>query len=325
MRRAAAVVMALSLAGCKPEGETRVVALIGAVLIDGNGGPPVTDSVVVVANGRIRAAGSRAVVPIPAGADKIDGKGRFVVPGLIDLHVHLGSRAGPQFDASEYTAERVTENLRTYLKYGITTVRSVGTERAAGFEVRKAQPAAGARLFTAGRGFTAKGGHPSPEVDEVTRQVDDPAEARRQVGELASQQADLIKIWVDDGRGSRPKIKAPVIEAILDEARKHNLPVTAHIRTLADTKHLVEHGAAGFLHMIRDTEEIDTAFVNRLRALAIPFVPTLVRQELAWLYREKPELLDDPEIPRDVAAAVREAAQKRPAATAEARAELAVA
>src|SRR5216684_1728050 len=128
-----------SLTGCKLNEETKVKAIIGAVLIDGNGGPPITDSVVVISGSRIRAAGLRANVPIPAGSDKINGSGKFLTPGLIDLHVHLGTRGGPGFQAAEYTRERVEKNLNSYLYYGVTTVRSVGTERDAGFAARKAE------------------------------------------------------------------------------------------------------------------------------------------------------------------------------------------
>src|SRR5216683_971016 len=271
-------VLTLGAVGCKLNEETKVKAIIGAVLIDGNGGPPITDSVVVISGSRIRAAGLRANVAIPAGSDKINGSGKFLTPGLIDLHVHLGTRGGPGFQASDYTRERVEKNLNAYLYYGVTTVRSVGTERDAGFAVRKAERDGAlltARLFTAGRGFTAVHGHPSQEIGDIARQTDDPDDARRQVAELAAQQVDCIKIWMDDLNGRQPKIKTAVVDAILEEARKYNIPVTVHIATLADTKFLVKSGAAGFLHMIRDTEDLDPAFLARLRALKLPFAPTL--------------------------------------------------
>jgi imidazolonepropionase-like amidohydrolase len=74
----------LWLSGCKPSEESHSQAILGAVLIDGRGGPPLTDSVVVVAGGLIRAAGARSTVPIPAEAAKINGAGKFLVPGLVD-------------------------------------------------------------------------------------------------------------------------------------------------------------------------------------------------------------------------------------------------
>jgi imidazolonepropionase-like amidohydrolase len=303
MRAILPICLLVTLAGCKASEESKVKAIIGAVLIDGNGGPPITDSVVVISGSRIRSAGMRANVPIPQEADKINGAGKFITPGLIDLHVHLGTRGGPDFKASDYKRERIEKNLNAYLYFGVTTVRSVGTDREAGFAVRKAQRDGAlltARLFTAGRGFTAPHGHPSQEIGDIARQTDDPDDARRQVGELASQQVDCIKIWVDDLHGTAPKIKPAVTDAIIEEARKFNIPVTAHIATLADTQHLVNAGAAGFLHMVRDTEEIDQDFVAKLRALKIPFAPTLVRQELGWLYAEHPERLNDPDVARTI-------------------------
>jgi imidazolonepropionase-like amidohydrolase len=255
-------------------------------------------------------------MPIPAGIDKIDGSGRFLVPGLIDLHVHPGARGGPRYNAADYTRQRLEDNLNTYLYFGVTTVRSMGTDRQAAFDIRKAErdgTLSTARLFTAGRGFTAPGGHPSQEVGDVVIQTDSPEEARRQVDALSMQQVDAIKIWVDDVGKTRPKVKPAVIDAIIDQARKYNVPVTAHIYSLADTEHLVAAGAAGFLHMIQDTEQIDPAFIAKLRDLRIVFAPTLVRQELDWLYFEHPELLDDPDVARsvdsDVIAAVKATAR----------------
>lgn len=306
----------LCVFGCKPPEESVQKAIIGAVLIDGTGGPPVSDSVVIVAGSRIRAVGNRTNMPIPAGLEKINGAGKFLVPGLIDLHVHPGTRSGPKYNAAEYTRERLERNLNTYLYFGVTTVRSMGTDRQPAFNVRKAErdgQLLTANLFTAGRGFTAPGGHPSQEVGDVVIQTNSPEEARRQVDTLAGEQVDAIKIWVDDLGGTAPKIRPAVIDAIIDQARRYNIPVSAHIYSLADTKHLVRAGAAGFLHMIQDTEDIDAEFISRLRDLRIVFAPTLVRQELDWLYTEHPKMLDDPDVERsadaEVIAAARQAAK----------------
>jgi imidazolonepropionase-like amidohydrolase len=105
------------------------LAITGGTLIDGNGGPPVADAVIVVSNGRITAAGTRATVSIPPGATPIDAKGKFIVPGLIDTNVHL-SLYGGMGDRYETIAKYhprqkdiVLEAAQLQLKYGITTVR----------------------------------------------------------------------------------------------------------------------------------------------------------------------------------------------------------
>lgn len=97
-----ALCLALGLCGCSPP-RTKLKAIIGATLIDGRGGPPVPDAIVVTAGPRIRAAGPRPLVPVPAGSEKIDGAGKYVVPGLIDL-------AG-------------TPAVNSYSDYGVTYAR----------------------------------------------------------------------------------------------------------------------------------------------------------------------------------------------------------
>lgn len=330
MRIPASMLLALVLAACSPGRQTIVIR--GATLVDGSGGPAVPDSLVVVEGNRITAAGPAATTSAPANAQVLDAAGKFVIPGLIDLHVHLGSTGGPGFRAADYTHERVLRNLGEYLRMGVTTVRSVGTEREAGMAIRDQQrsgPVSTARLFTAGRGFTAPGGHPSQEIGDIARQPRDAEDARRQVRELAAQRVDLIKIWIDPRRGQSPKVSAPVIEAILAEAAQHKIPVHAHIHSLADTRHFLDHGGAGLLHMVRDTEDLPADLVESVRSRGIAFVPTLVRQELAWYYREKPEQLDDPDavsmFGTATIAAIREAAGKSPEPSKAARDEFEVA
>ena len=85
MRTAAAVILMLALAACKPAEEGHALAIVGAVLIDGAGGPPLSDSMVIVSGGRIRAAGRRTELSIPADAGVMDGGGRYIVPLPIDV------------------------------------------------------------------------------------------------------------------------------------------------------------------------------------------------------------------------------------------------
>jgi imidazolonepropionase-like amidohydrolase len=85
--------LCLLLAGCKPPEQPAVTSVIGAVLLDGTGGPPISDSVVTIESGRIRAVGSRVSLLVPPDAVKIDGAGKFVVPAPIDVLRH-GAGAG---------------------------------------------------------------------------------------------------------------------------------------------------------------------------------------------------------------------------------------
>src|SRR4051795_10408205 len=103
--------------------------IVGATLVDGNGGAPVPDAVVVVENDRIAAAGPRGAVAVPAGAQQIDASGRWIIPGMIDTNVHL-SLYGGQNDRYESLVryqprqdEIVLEAAQIDLSYGVTTVR----------------------------------------------------------------------------------------------------------------------------------------------------------------------------------------------------------
>jgi imidazolonepropionase-like amidohydrolase len=217
--------LALLLAGCKPSEEPGLKAIVGAVLMDGTGGPPISDSVVTIEGSRIRAVGNRASLPVPADSDKIDGSGKFLVPGLIDLEAPLNKPGGRQ---------GIEQNLNRYLSKGVTSVLSAGAADLAA--VRQAERQGGlltTRVFILGRAAT-----------------------RPDVAELAGRN--------DAGN-------------ILDESRKYNIPVIADIFSLADARFALDNGAAGFLHMIRDTAAIEPAFIARLRDLRVVFVPVLAQ------------------------------------------------
>src|SRR3954469_6247115 len=106
-----------------------VVAIVGATVIDGNGGSPVPNAVVVITGSRISAVGPRASTRVPDGAETIDGTGAFVVPGFVDTNVHLSLYGGVNdryetlvryYDRQQ---EIVLEAAQIQLSYGVTTVR----------------------------------------------------------------------------------------------------------------------------------------------------------------------------------------------------------
>src|SRR2546428_7737574 len=102
--------------------QANVLVVDGATLIDGTGAAPVANSVIVIDNGRITAIGPRSRVRIPAGARTVDAKGKFVIPGLIDSHVHYRSWMGELF-----------------LNNGVTTIVDFGNDNDYIFPVRDAE------------------------------------------------------------------------------------------------------------------------------------------------------------------------------------------
>jgi imidazolonepropionase-like amidohydrolase len=134
-------------------------AIVGGTVIDGNGGPPIADAVILIEGARITAVGPRRAVSIPAGARQIDAHGQWIVPGLIDTNVHL-SLYGGQNDRYETMvryqpreAEIVLEAAQIDLSYGVTTVRDSYGALPALTKTRDAiarGDAIGARILAAG-------------------------------------------------------------------------------------------------------------------------------------------------------------------------------
>lgn len=299
MKKSLALAIFLLLLGTLalvPPLSAQTVAVKNVRVIDGTGNEPLEGVTLLVANGHVRAIGEKA--PVPKDATVVDGAGKTIIPGLFNLHGHVGLVKGLKQDRENYTRENVLDQLRRYARYGVTNVLSLGTDFAPMFDIRAEQRAGkldGARVYTAGRGFTVKGGYPAvlPGMAGVTREVDSPEEVRRQVDELAAQRVDVIKIWVDDHLGRHEKVPPPIYAAIIDQAHKHKIKVMAHLFKLSDAKGLVDAGLDGLAHSIRDTD-IDDELVAKLKKRGTFAVATLARDASMFIYADSPSWLDDP-------------------------------
>ena len=290
--RIAAGILSVLLIGCARESPAPpaepVLAIAGAKLIDGTASDPISDAVVLVQSGQVLAAGSRADVAIPDGAETVDASGKTIIPGLIDLHTHYMQASGAELD----------RQLGAQLAWGVTTARSIGVDDPVHIEQLRSARQRGTpapRLLTAGLGFTHPDGHPVA-LGQIYRPANS-QQAREQVLELANQNVDFLKIWVDTKYGSIPKISTAVREAIVDAAASHGIPVVAHIFDEEDVYHLAVREVTDFLHTVRDREPMDAKFLELCKEHSVSFIPTLTVIESNWLLMEQPELLlDDPEV-----------------------------
>ena len=159
-RRLATATWILALLALPLRSEIKV--LKDFTLIDGTGRPPAAGQAMIVDNGRIRWIGPARDLKAPAAAEVLNLSGTWVMPGIINLHGHIGNTIDLEQNASFFTRENIERNLKTYAAYGVTAVLSMGTDQDLIFKVRDEQRAGRpsmARVYTAGQGFVYKGGY----------------------------------------------------------------------------------------------------------------------------------------------------------------------
>lgn len=270
--------------------------LTNFTLIDGTERAAVPNAAMLIgADGRIAWVGPAADLRAPAGAETRDLGGRYVIPGLIDLHVHLAVSAGLATDPAMITPENTERDLRTYAAYGVTSVQVMGTDRDFIFGIRNAQRSGrptSARVYTSGQGIVFRGGYGG--APGVTRPVATPEEAEAEVDRQAANGADFIKLWVDGELGTMPTMPPEISAAVIRAAHRHGLRAIAHIFYLADAKRLVEQGIDGFAHGVRD-QPVDQALIDAMRARGVwQVAETLSREASMFAYGQPAPFLDDP-------------------------------
>jgi imidazolonepropionase-like amidohydrolase len=284
---------------------TGPLVLNNFTLIDGRGGPPLTPAALVAENGRITWIGPAAQLKAPRGAAIRELKDKFVMPGIIDLHVHVANADGLRQDPVEFfTRANVERELKLYASYGVTSVLSLGTDQPLVYRLRAEQRAgkpAMARLFTAGRGFTVVEGFPTNpgNVPGVPYEVGDVEQAAAAVEELAKNRPDVVKIWVDDRFGDFKKTPIALSRAIIDTAHKAGLKAVAHVFYLADAKQLAAAGANAFAHSVRD-QSIDAELLQLMKQHGTWQIPTLTRDSTTFSWAAPDSYLADPFFTRAV-------------------------
>ncbi|MGC4083251.1 MAG: amidohydrolase family protein [Vicinamibacterales bacterium] len=293
----------LTMGGCSssaPEStapQATMTAFDGARVIVGDGSAPIENATIVVDGSRILAVGTPASIAVADGAKHVNLAGKTIMPAIVDTHTHLSQ-----------TRDALTADLKRRAYYGVAAAMSLGQDNGeAPFQIR-AEPIPGATLFrTAGRGITM----PEPGRTQAPYWVTSEAEARQAVRELAQKKVDIVKIWVDDRNGQFKKMPPEIYTAVIDEAHKAGLRVTAHIFNLSDAKGLLRAGIDAFAHGIRDTDvddEVIALFKERPAFVLVPNLPERgVALDMSWLASSLPA--DD--LTRVQAAAVDKADTKK--------------
>ena len=256
-----------------PEPEpTDAVAYEGGRIIVGNG-DVIENATLLVEQGRLAIVGGADTVEVAVGAERVDLTGRTVMPAIVDTHVHLRE-----------ARDELVEDLQHKAYYGVGVVLSLGRGASdTAFEVRDEVLPNAARYRTVGRGITA----PEPGRTEIPYWISTEEEARAAVRELATQNVDMVKIWVDDRNGQFEKLTPELYGVVIDEAHQHGLRVTAHVYTLEDAKGLLRAGLDAFAHGIRDMDvddEVVELFRERPHVVLVPNLPNPgVAADLSWL------------------------------------------
>lgn len=301
--RGAILLTVLAIAGSFAAHPARAQSIVlrNFTLIDGSGAPPMPGTALVIdSGGRIEWVGAMARLKTPGDAQVIDLAGKYVIPGLIDDHVHLGLVHGLKQDVDFYTSDLVQEQLRTYAAYGVTSVLVLGTDKDLIFDIRAAQRAGRpevARVFTTGQGIVYKGSYGG--VPKLNQPVATALEARAAVAAQARKGVDLIKFWVDDEFGTLPvRMPADVSQAIIDEAHRHHLKVVAHVFYLDNAKTLLDQGVDGLAHSVRD-KPVDEDLLNSMKRHGTWQMAETLSREASFTYTRLP-FLDDPFFNRSV-------------------------
>jgi len=260
------------LAGCAtPASERSVTAFEGARLIVGDG-RVIENATLVVDGTKIAQAGAATDVRVPAGATRVSLAGKTVMPMIIDTHVHLSP-----------TRDGLIRDLKLRAYYGVSAALSMGTDPYELLDIRVQAIPGAARYLSAGRGITM----PEPGRTTAPHWITNEAEGRKVVQELAAHKVDMVKIWVDTRDGKYKKLTPEIYAAIIDEAHKRGLRVSAHIFDLADAKGLIRAGIDALAHGVRDKDiddDLVAMFKQHPNLVLTPNLPDRgVKVDLGWL------------------------------------------
>jgi len=292
------------------------IIISGATLIDGTGRAPILKCTISVTDGVISDLSTGETAPVSEGTILIQAEGKFVMPGIIDGHVHFTT------GGLEPLGPRITERiLHQFLFYGVTTVLNLGGDGGSTDEIvdlrnrQRNQDFLAPRIYGTGNMLTIDGGHPiattltaalppgtAPDsVDWESRGytvLRDREHAREFIANHAALSMDGVKIIIDSGPppwgNNHPRMSLDMVRFIVDEAHQHDMPVYAHISSLDECSDAVNAGVRAIAHGVMDNPQLDEILMQTMKDKDVFYIPTLALYEGFHRYVDDPSLFDVP-------------------------------
>ncbi|MEP6821452.1 MAG: amidohydrolase family protein [Chthoniobacterales bacterium] len=267
------------------------IALVGGTVINPHDGKIIPNAVIVMDGDRIQSVGTRQDKGAPGKARMIDCKGKFILPGYIDTHVHFFQSGDlfarpdvvdlngvrPYKDEVAWTKSHLDDTFARYLRCGITSVIDVGGPMW-NFEVRKhAQATAKAPRVAVAEPLISSVARPQLELDgdPPIVKIDTPEQGVALVQKLAKSKPDYIKIWYVVSPESPVEKFRPIVDAVVGESHRLKLRVAVHATELEAARVSVDEGADLLVHSVTD-KPVDDAFVKLMQLRGTMLTPTLV-------------------------------------------------
>ncbi len=259
-------------------------AIVGGTIVDLDTGRAIPDATILVEGERIVAMGPAATVALPAQVERIDARGKWLLPGLMDMHVHLGLvLPGAEGEALAHESEaalalRMADNARASLYAGTTTVRLTGEQRHAEFAVKAAIDRGtipGPRIWSAGEPLIPTGGH---GAEFLANGVDGPAEVTKFTRRQIMAGATWIKLMISKGLAdtqgdiAASDMTPEEMRAAVAVAHSHGVKVDAHTGSPVATMQALEAGVDCFEHGYY----LDEAVFREMKKRGGWYVPTIV-------------------------------------------------
>jgi len=284
------LIMAFLTAPALAQIPNATLVITGGTLIDGTGSPPVFDAAVVITGGRIADVGPSSKIAVPKNTKTIDARGKWIIPGLIDAHVHffqsgdlytrpdvidLRQRVPYQRELA-WIRRRLPYTFTRYLCSGITSVVDAGGPFA-NFKVRAMarRTRAAPRVAVAGPLISTVAADDLETADPAIIEVNNPEQAVALVRRELARKPDLIKIWFIRGPEVELELAVKIVEAVVKASHAADVRVAVHATELETAKAAVRAGSDILVHSVSD-RPVDDEFVQLVKERGVIYTTTIV-------------------------------------------------